>query len=318
MPTTALGIHHLTAIAGDPQRNVDFYAGTLGLRFVKKTVNFDDPFTYHLYYGDGSGGPGSLLTFFPWPAGRTGRQGVGQVNVVSLAILPASLGWWVERLLTHGIAHEAPATKFGRRVLAFRDPDGMPLELVADPAAESRAGWTGGPVPADHIVRGMHGVTLWVGSAAATAALLTETLGFRAAGEEAGVQRFVSGDGGPGTVVDVRAAEGFWAGTMGAGVIHHVAFRAANDDAQDELRQAVQQAGIATTPRIDRTYFHSVYFHEPGGVLFEIATDGPGFAIDEPADRLGSALKLPAQYESARAQIEAQLLPIHLPAEIAG
>jgi len=314
--STVQGIHHVTAIASDPQRNLDFYVGLLGLRFVKRTVNFDDPHTYHFYFGDGDGSPGSILTFFPWPRARRGRQGTGQVAVTSFAIMPSSLGFWLERLLSHGVRYRGP-TKRGddEQVLAFSDPDGLMLELVGHPAAAERGAWTGAHgIPAEHAIHGFHSVTLWEERGDATERLLTDTLGFRRLRSAKGTRRFTVGDGGPGRIVDIRTIGGFLPGQPGAGTVHHVAWRVPDDTAELSVRSAVVQAGYQPTPVIDRKYFKSVYFREPGGVLFEIATDAPGFAIDESADRLGEALMLPDQYESHRAEIEAVLPRIHLPA----
>ncbi|HET7456619.1 MAG TPA: ring-cleaving dioxygenase [Gemmatimonadaceae bacterium] len=312
---SVLGIHHITAIASHPQRNVDFYAGVLGLRLVKRTVNFDDPGTYHFYYGDESGTPGSILTFFPWPGARPGRAGRGQVAVTSFAALPGSIGFWVARLVTRGVPFEGPMKRAGGELaIAFRDPDGTPLEIVAHPSAESRGGWGGAAgIPAEHALRGFHAVTLWEERGEATERLLTDTLGFRAVSEGEATRRFAAGDGGPGTIVDVRTVGGFLLGVEGAGTVHHVAFRAASDAAELELRRRVQALGIEPTPVIDRQYFNSVYFREPGGVLFEIATDPPGFTVDEPLAELGTTLKLPPQYESVRTHIESSLPTIHLP-----
>jgi catechol 2,3-dioxygenase-like lactoylglutathione lyase family enzyme len=308
-----VGIHHITAIAGDPQRNLDFYAGMLGMRLVKLTVNFDDPASYHLYYGDELGRPGSLLTFFPWPGGQPGRQGTGQVGTVSLAISPASLGFWIERLLAHGIRYEGPTRRFDEQVLAFKDPDGLLLELVASPRVVNTPPWPEGPVPAEHAVRGLHGATLWEDGDAGSADFLTRTIGFQPVGEEGSLLRFQSADLGSGTVVDLRRAPGFWRGAGGVGTVHHMAFRAENDGAQLAKRAEIETQGVDITPVIDRQYFHSVYFREPGGVLFEIATDPPGFTVDEPAAELGTHLKLPPVYEASRPEIERVLPPLRLP-----
>ena len=310
----ALGIHHVTAIAGDPQRNVDFYAGVLGLRMVKRTVNFDDPTTYHFYYGDETGTPGSILTFFPWPGARAGRAGAGQVSVTSLAIPPGALAYWLERLVQHGVAFEGPTSRFDERVLSFKDPDGLLVELVAHGGTAGGAGWGGGGVPAEAAIRGVHSVTLWVNGAAPTASTLVDTLGFREVARDGNVTRYEAGAGGPGTYVDVRDVGGFLRGIGGAGTVHHVAFRAATDEAEEGLAARVTAAGLQITPMIDRQYFHSMYFREPGGVLFELATDAPGFLVDEPLASLGESLQLPPQYEPRRAQIERALLPVQLPA----
>jgi len=313
--TSVLGIHHVTAIASDPQRNLDFYVGLLGLRFVKRTVNFDDPHTYHFYFGDEVGTPGSIMTFFPWPRAFRGRQGTGQVAVTSFAILPSALSFWVERLLAHGVRYEGPKKREGsEQVLAFTDPDGLMLELVAHPSAEARPAWASAPgISMDNAIHGFHGVTLWEEQGDATERVLTETLGFKPVTEGRGTRRFAAGDGGAGTLVDVRTIGGFMSGQTGAGTVHHVAFRVADDTAELSIRSRVMQAGYQPTPVIDRDYFHSVYFREPGHVLFELATDGPGFTVDEPRERLGEQLRLPKQYEPHRAEIESVLPRIHLP-----
>src|SRR5512133_4341021 len=310
-----LGLHHVTGLAGNAQETLDHYTQERKMRLVKRTVNFDDPGTYHFYYGDESGTPGSILTFFPWPGARPGRAGRGQVAVTSFAALPGSIGFWVARLVTRGVPFQGPMKSAGGELAtAFRAPDGTLLEIVAHPSAESRGGWGGAAgIPAEHALRGFHAVTLWEERGEATERLLTDTLGFRAVSEGEGTRRFAAGDGGPGTIVDVRTVGGFLAGVEGAGTVHHVAWRAASDAAELELRRRVQALGIEPTPVIDRQYFNSVYFREPGGVLFEIATDPPGFTVDEPLAELGTALKLPPQYESVRTHIEAALPTIHLP-----
>jgi predicted esterase/catechol 2,3-dioxygenase-like lactoylglutathione lyase family enzyme len=323
---SVLGIHHVTAIASDPQRTLDFYAGALGLRLVKRTVNFDDPQTYHFYFGDETGTPGTILTFFPWPGAHRGRQGAGQVAVTAFAARPAALGFWVERLLAHGIAFEGPARRGpggaeAEQVISFRDRDGLMLEIVAHAGAEARPAWGGAPgIPAVQALRGFHAVTLWEERGDETERVLLDTLGFRPVREDGTTRRYSAGDGGPGALVDIRTVGGFFRGAEGAGVVHHVAWRVSDDAAQLEARERVIAAGLQPTPVIDRQYFHSVYFREPGGVLFELATDLPGFAIDEPVEHLGERLTLPPRLEPQRAQLEAVLPPIHLPvpAEVAG
>ena len=313
-----LGIHHVTMIAGDPQRNVDFYAGVLGMRLVKRTINFDDPGTYHLYYGDETGAPGTLLTFFPWPNGRKGREGAGQMNVVSLAVPAESLGFWLERLVRQGVPHEPLATRFGERVLALRDPDGLRVELVGSPTAARRAGWGGGPVPAEHAIRGLHSVTLWSETPDATAALLAGAFAMRRLASEQGTTRWVAadaGDDGVGQFIDVRDVAGFWQGASGVGTVHHVAWRVTDDDAEAALREQVVASGLEATSTIDRKYFHSVYFREPSRSLFEIATDAPGFTVDEPLASLGESLVLPPWLEGERERIAAALPAIHLPSD---
>ncbi len=305
------GIHHVTAIASDPQENVNFYAGLLGLRLVKRTVNFDDPQSYHLYYGDGSGNPGTLLTFFAWPNGRRGRPGLGQVTGTALAVGPDSLEYWQERLGAHSVPFEKTETPFGETVLAFEDPDGMHLELVPA-ASDPRPGWPEGHIPAEHAIKGIRAVTLPERSVAATAALLTETLGFRKIAAEGTITRYASGTD-PVTFADIVFAPNSVSGQIAVGNVHHVAWRTPDDAEQGYwLRElSVQRYGVS--PVMDRDYFHSIYFREPGGILFEIATDPPGFAVDESLETLGHVLQLPAQYEPMRTQLEASLPPLRVP-----
>ena len=305
------GIHHVTAIATDPQRNLDFYGGVLGLHLVKRTVNFDDPDTYHLYYGDALGRPGSALTFFHWPGAPRSRAGTRQVRAVSLSIPEGASEFWVHRLQTHGILFEVHA-RFGDEVISFSDPDRLRVELVA--ASDDRPAFADGPVPAESSVRGVYGVTLAEEESGRTAALLGATMGFRVAGESGGRTRFIAGPGGPGAVVDVENLPGLRPGRIGAGAVHHVAFRVPDEHAQETLRNEILRAGRRVTPAIDRHYFRSIYFREPGGVRFEIATEAPGFTVDEPASALGTHLMLPPWLESRRPQLEQALPPLRLPA----
>jgi glyoxalase family protein len=313
MVAVTSGIHHVTAIAGEPQRNVDFYLGLLGLRMVKKTVNFDDPGTYHLYYGDGAGSPGSIMTFFPWAGAPQGRIGAGQLAVTSFAVPADALGYWTQRLVEGGIRFEKPEQRFGETILRFSDPDGLRLELVAA-GEDGREGWPGGPVPAEHAVRGLHHVTLAVAEPSRTAQLLTETLGFQHTGEAEGRTRYEAGEGGPGNTVDVADGTGFPRGTLGVGTVHHVAFRVPDEETQLGLREKVAALGHNVTPVLDRNYFRSIYFREPGGVLFEIATDPPGFAVDEEPEHLGESLKLPPWLEPRRKELEEMLPSLRVPA----
>jgi glyoxalase family protein len=297
------GVHHVTAIASDPRRNLAFYTRVLGLRLVKKTVNFDDPGAYHLYYGDEAGRPGTILTFFPWPGAREGRSGLGFTHETLLRIPESAIGFWTGRLVAHGLTHEAPETRFGRKILPFRDPDGLRLGLIGIAEAGAEPGWGGGEIPAEHAIRGIEGVTLLVADESPTGAVLTEAMGYREGGREGTLVRYVS----PGGFVDLRVAPGFPRGASGAGSVHHVAFRAGDDAEQAAMGERLAGLGLHATEQKDRNYFRSIYAREPGGVLFEIATDSPGFAVDEPANALGTALKLPAQYEGHRAAIEAAL-----------
>jgi glyoxalase family protein len=302
------GIHHVTAIAGAAQRNLDFYTGVLGLRLVKKTVNFDDPSAYHLYYGDETGRAGSILTFFPWDGVPPGRIGVGETQETVFQVPESSLGFWTHRFVEKGVAHEAMAKRFGETVLAFKDDDGTHLALVASPGIEGEPGWSGGQIPVEHAIRGFHSITLLLEDSAATGVILTDVLGFAKTGSEGTVRRFRAQGAKAGAIVDLRTAGGFLRGRQGAGSVHHVAFRAADDaDQADMVRKLVENYGVHTTEQKDRNYFRSVYFREPGHVLFEIATDPPGFAVDEPVATLGQALKLPAFLERDRAEIEARL-----------
>ncbi len=312
MPETVAGIHHVTAITGDAQRNVDFYVGVLGLRFVKKTVNFDVADTYHLYYGDWLGSPGTAMTFFAWPHLAWAPEGRGQVTVVSFAIPAGSLDHWAGRLRRLGV-EASRAIRFGTEVIALRDPDGIELQLVGESSDAGWVPWPDGPVVPEHAIRGFHSVTLCVRQEQPTAVLLTATMGFRLAGREGARARFETGAGGPGAVVDVLEAAEAPAGVEATGTVHHVAWRASTDDDQLAWREVLVGEGRQVTPVIDRKYFHSIYFREPGGILFEIATDRPGFTVDEAPDALGSALQLPPQHEGLRETLKGHLPPIVVP-----
>jgi len=307
------GIHHVTAISGAPERNLDFYSRVLGLRLVKKTVNFDDPGTYHLYYGDEQGTPGTILTFFPWAHAAQGRLGAGETQETAFRVPAAALGYWAHRFIEKGVTHGALEKRFGDTVLPFSDPDGMHFALVGAAVgaagAEKEPGWSGGGIPAEHAIRGFHGVTLLLGSAASTAKVLTDVLGFRAGGAEGALTRYFT-DEPFGGHVDLRDVGEFPRGKLGRGSVHHVAFRAPSDAMQAAMAEKAVALGLQVTEQKDRNYFRSVYFREPGGVLFEIATDDPGFAVDEPAESLGRALKLPRFLEPRRAELEAKLPPL--------
>ncbi len=304
------GIHHVTAISGTASRNVDFYTRTLGLRLVKKTVNFDDPGTYHLYYGDEQGTPGTILTFFPWEHAAPGRNGDGLPEETAFRVPADSLGYWTHRLIEKGVPHKPLEKRFGQPVLTFTDPDGMSLALVGVAGAAGEPAWSDG-IPAEHAIRGFHGVTLMLEKAAPTGSILTGVFGFKEAGREAHFVRYETGKSGAGNVVTIRETEGFLPGRMGRGSVHHIAFRAADDAQQAEMAEKLRaDYRLIPTEQVDRNYFRSVYFREPGGILFEIATDQPGFAVDEPLATLGRALKLPPSLESHRREIEAALPPI--------
>jgi glyoxalase family protein len=302
------GIHHVTAISGPARRNVDFYTRTLGLRLVKKTVNFDDPGTYHFYYGDETGQPGTILTFFPWEHVAPGRLGVGETQETTFRVPETSVGYWTHRFVERGVAHEAVEKRFGKTVLSFRDPDGMRLALVAVRGIETEPAWNRGEVPGEHAIRGFHGVSLLLREAAPTGAIMTDVFGFSEIGREGSTVRFKAEGTDIGGIVDIRVAGDFLRGRQGGGSVHHIAFRAADDAAEFVMmRKLAENHGIRTTDQKDRNYFRSLYFREPGGVLFEIATDIPGFAVDEPVASLGQSLKLPLQYEPRRKDIEAVL-----------
>jgi glyoxalase family protein len=312
------GLHHVTAIAGEPQPNIDFYTGVLGLRLVKLTVNFDDPTTYHLYYGDGQGHPGTILTFFPWPGAYHGRIGTGQLTVTSFAVSEKALPYWRERLRTLGVEFDEARSDFGEEMLFLEDPDGLQLELVSAPDADPDRMWERGPVPPEHAIRGFHHVTLSENGYEQTASLLTVTLGFKQIAKEGNRFRYAVADGAPGTMVEVLCAPEGRPGRVAVGTVHHVAWRATTDAEQVEWRDRLMQRDYDVTPVMDREYFHSIYFREPGGVLFEIATDPPGFATDETVERLGTSLKLPPWLEKARPELERMLPPIQLPVRAGG
>lgn len=294
------GIHHVTAMCGDPQANVDFYSGLLGLRMVKVNVNMDDPTTYHLYYGDAKGSPGTAMTFFPWPNVPRGVTGRGHVAATAFAVPVGSLEFWRAR-----IPQATEFTRFGQPGLAFTDPDGLHIELIE--SEDERTPWEGNGVAAGHAITGFHSVTLWSDDSAETTSLLTEEMGFRLLQEEDGRQRYAVGEGDAHQLVDVADSSGRPRGRMGIGTHHHVAFRVADDEAQAEISASLSEAGLGVTSVQERFYFRSVYFREPGHILFEIATDEPGFTADEPVEHLGERLTLPPWFESKRGQIEAAL-----------
>ena len=315
---TLPGIHHVTAICGEPQRNLVFYTNLLGLRLVKKTVNFDDPGTYHLYYGDALGSPGTILTFFAWvlPPMVTARarRGTGQISATSFSIPAASLDFWIDRLAATAIDFEGPAERFGEPVISLEDPDGLPLELVARGGGALRAPWTQGPVPEEHAIRGFAGVTLCLNGCERTAELLTATMGARRLAEEGSRLRFQVGDAEEGATIDLHRRPESEPGRMGIGAVHHIAWRTPSGETQLEWRRLLAEAGLDVTPVRDRHYFQSIYYREPGGVLFEIATDLPGFTVGEAPAQLGTHLELPPWLEPRRQALEARLPELRLPA----
>ncbi|MCS6802995.1 MAG: ring-cleaving dioxygenase [Chloroflexota bacterium] len=313
MPRVLTGIHHVTALCGDPQRAIDFYAGTLGLRFVKKTVNFDAPQVYHLYFGDAEGTPGSIITFFAWPDAARGRRGAGQLTSIAFAAPHGSLPFWKRRLETHGIAVVGEEERFGEMLLRLLDPDGLEIEIVASDHAAAHPVWPVGPIPTEVAIRQLSGVTATLSSVDAAADFYEAVLGFRERARDGRRWRFVTGHGGAGALLDIVAAPEAPRGRIAVGQIHHVAWRTPSDEEALAWREQLLAAGHAVTPILDRQYFRSIYFHEPGGVLFEIATDLPGFARDEPLEQLGTRLMLPPWLEPYRAQIEEALPPVQLP-----
>jgi len=306
-----VGLHHVTAIASDPQANLDFYTEVLGLRFVKRTVNFDDPGTYHFYFGDDAGTPGTIITFFPWPHARRGLAGAGEVTHTAFSIPVGSIAYWEQRLAEKGVLVERTGKRFDEEVLTLADPDGMKLELVAHAGAPEVTVPRYADVPAEDAIRGFYGVTMLHRELAPSAEALG-LLGFVKTAEEGSRTRFRSAAGSVlGNQIDIVTDANASYGRTGAGSVHHIAFRATDDADQLEWRDKIG-AKLSVTTVQQRDYFESIYFREPGGVLYELATDTPGFGIDEPAETLGEALKLPKWLESSREVIEARLAPITL------
>ncbi|WP_213803802.1 ring-cleaving dioxygenase [Granulicella sp. dw_53] len=310
MPSPIVGLHHVTAIASDPQRNLDFYTEVLGLRFVKRTVNFDDPGTYHFYFGDDGGAPGTILTFFPWPRASRGQTGVGEVTKTAFSVPLSSLAYWEQRLSELSVPVERTGKRFEEEVLTFADPDGMKIEIVGHADAGAANAPRFAAVPPDHAIRGFFGVTLYEKSADATAAILN-VMGFKQIAEEGNRLRFASEGSALGNHIDLLIDANGAYGRSGAGTVHHIAFRASDDAAQLEWREEIAKH-LDVTPVLDRTYFQSIYFREPGGVLFELATDPPGFTLDEPVESLGEELRIPEWLEPRREAIEKRILPITL------
>ncbi len=303
------GLHHVTAIAGAARENLDFYTGMLGLRLVKKSVNQDDPGTYHLFYADAEGHPGSDITFFPWEGTGPGRKGVGLTVEVALAVPPDTLDFWSARLSDQGVTGSVE-DRFGERTLPFKDPHGLELALVESADPREFTAWERSPVPADRQIRGIHAVRLWERERTATADFLTGALGFAVVGEEAGWGRYALGDGGSGRLLELKELPEVRRGAWGRGSVDHVAWRVPDDATQLVVRGRVAETGGRPTEVIDRFWFRSVYFREPGGALFEVATDGPGFSVDEEPDALGERLVLPPWLEPRREQIEEVLPPL--------
>jgi glyoxalase family protein len=304
------GLHHITCIAGPAQQNLDFYAGVLGMRLVKKSVNQDDPGTYHLFYADAEGRPGSDLTFFPWAHLAPTRKGVGLSTEVSLAVAPQSLGFWEQRLHGYGIKLGNAEVRFGEKTLTLSDPHGLEVALIETTDSRAFSPWQRSSIPSQFQIMGLHGARMWQGELRPSADFLTQIMGFEYSGQEKGWNRYSVAGGGSGRFVEIKELPNLQRGQWGVGSIHHLAWRVDDTLHQMRLRSQILQAGIPTTQQIDRFWFKSVYFNEPGGVVFELATDGPGFAVDEDPAHLGESLVLPPWLEPQRSQIEAALPPL--------
>jgi glyoxalase family protein len=303
------GLHHITAIADNAKRNYDFYTKVLGLRLVKKTVNFDDPGTYHFYFGDETGTPGSILTFFPWEGIGQGRNGTGMATAIGYSVPDGSLAFWEDRFRKFNIKQQPIAERFGEELLSFQDPDGLLIDLIVPANADKRKPWETEEVKADAATKGFYTVTLTLKNIRATADLLTDVFGYTLQKQEANRYRFTTNTVEGASAIDLLEAPEVSPGRNAAGTNHHIAFRVKDEHMQMEVREKIAARGLNPTPKIDRDYFYSVYFREPGGVLFELATENPGFTVDEPVSELGAQLKLPKQFEAARQQIE-KVLPV--------
>ncbi len=307
MENTINGIHHITAIAGNAKKNYDFYTRVLGLRMVKKTVNFDDPGTYHLYYGDKQGTPGTILTFFPWEGISAGRRGARQVTEIGYSVPEGSLDFWLKRLDANNVIYNKPSEKFGEQYLTVLDPDGLKLELIVPKTADKRLPWETAEVTAENATRGFHNITITSNKIEATAKILTDVFGYRLLEQHVNRYRFITDAVDNAAIVDLVEVAGEVAGHVAGGSVHHVAFRVKNEAILMEYREKIAALGLHITDKIDRNYFYSLYFREPGGVLFELATDNPGFSVDEPVEELGQTLKLPYQHEHLREELERTL-----------
>lgn len=305
------GIHHITVMASDPQANYDFYTQTLGMRFIKKTVNFDAPDVYHLYYADEVGTPGTVLTFFPFPNSRRGKRGTGEINTIAFSVLSGSLSYWINRFAELAIPFDGPKSKFGYEYISFLDPDGMKIEMVADKNADSIMGWYNGEIPAEHSIRKFFGSTFYLNDSKSTEELLSGIMGAEFISAEGKIKRYSLGKADSLSFVDIIENAKAPRAIGGAGSVHHIAWRTANDEEQLNWRKRILEHGFYPTEVVDRNYFHSIYFREPGGILFEIATDQPGFMVDESFENLGTELKLPEWHEPKRKLIEQILIPLN-------
>ena len=305
------GLHHITAIARNAQLNHDFYTEVLGMRMVKKTVNFDDPGTYHLYYGDSEGTPGSILTFFPWPGIRRGKAGVGMIGEISFAVPENSEDFWKNRFEDFKVNYHPVIERFGEKLLPFDDNEGLRLNLHFSGDLPAAKPWITKEIPEKHAVSGFKGISLMLKEVHKTATVLTEILGYKFLKQEGNCHRYITNAPGAVSVVDLFEIPKGAPGLVGAGTYHHVAFRVKNEEELMSMRNIIVQHNLSVTEKIDRNYFYSIYFREPGGVLFEVATDNPGFSVDEPMSELGIHLKLPEQFEHNRQHIESVLPPLH-------
>jgi glyoxalase family protein len=311
MNNKILGLHHITAIAGDAQRNYNFYTKVLGLRLVKKTVNFDDPGTYHFYYGDEAGTPGSILTFFPWAGIQKGCTGTGMATEIGYSVPEGSIDFWTKRFDELRVKHTGPGERFGEQYISLEDPDGLLLNLIVPASADNRKPWTTNEVKEDMATKGFHSAALAVKRMEPTAKILTDIFNYKLLKQEGNRYRFVTNALANANIVDIVEVPNGEQGYNGSGTNHHVAFRAKDDNLMMEYQEKVRSAGFSITGKIDRNYFYSLYFREPGGILFEIASDNPGFAVDEAKEHLGEALKLPSEYEVYRKKIEEVLPKLH-------
>lgn len=300
-------MHHITAIAGNAKRNYDFYTKVLGLRFVKKTVNFDDPGTYHFYFGDEVGSPGTILTFFPWEGITKGKQGSGMATDIGYAVPENSLDFWTDRLKQFNVPITGSGTRLGEQYLSFEDPDGLPLTFIVPSRPDQRKPWETADVKQSVATRGFHSITLSLRSISQTASVLTDIFDYKIVGHEGYRYRYATDAIESAATVDLLEVPELNRSVNAGGTVHHVAFRVKDEETLMQYRQRVIRHGLNITPKIDRNYFFSLYFREPGGVLFELATDNPGFSIDEPVSELGTHLMLPPQYEGNRIEIEKTL-----------
>lgn len=314
MKNKILGIHHITAMASDAQRNIDFYVSVLGLRFVKRSINQDAPDVYHLYYGDEVGSPGTAMTFFPFGRASRGVRGNGEISNVAFSVPKSSQEYWIDRLSRLAVHFDGPSKRFNEEVLTIADPDGMLIDIVFDDKIQLKYPWKQGPVPAEHSIKGFYGVTMSLAELEPSARVMTDIMGFRRGEWKGNRFRFFVGEGSDEAVIDAVVDPNIPFARQSAGSVHHIAWRVKDFSAHEEWFRFVNQQGLSSSEIIDRFYFHSIYFREPGGVLYEIASDNPGFTVDETVEDLGKKLVLPPWYESHRDKIERSLPPIVIPA----